>query len=1642
MRNIKFYTIVFIWLCAGTVAAQPYNDWIGNNPHLKLSIAETGIYRVTAAELSSFDPLFVIIPDRLQLFHRGEQVAINVVKNASNLSYFEFYAEAIDGKSDTPLYPDPADQSHTYYNLFSDTTAYFLTYDISSFGLRTTHINQNPGMGATPISYFYDEKILVLHDEHYAGITFGVDNQQLNAYYNESEGWTGPFTKLGETYSTTIPGLNNLYTLADPPQLTTQITGRNNNAHNILLRAGGRLIETINFSGRATTTHTEDILWSDISGGSLSVSINPTGVGGLPDVVSMNYAKLRYPRGFNVSGDNAMSMELPVAASGNQSYVRLDNAGASSRWYDITNPIRPIEIRYNASGGNIGLLIENTDQVRTLYWNRSPKSVPVITQVDFELIPSAQVSNYDYIILTEKSFHEPYMGQDQIEAYKNYRQSVAGGGYRVLTIDIAEVFDQFNYGEISPLAIRNLCQHMYNDGQPKHLFIVGKASDVWRDYYRLASKEDITHFVPTFGHPGSDVLFSATIDGSAQYEVFPTGRINARTPEDVHNYLQKVIQKESQPHSSLRQKHLVQLSGGRSENEIRLFRAYAEDFAFRAEQNYLGGASTILSKNNYAAIEFINIADEINDGAMFVTFFGHSASSSTDIEIGKASDPAHGYNNKYFPIFLLNGCKSGDFFSEDESFGVDWILTPNRGATGFLAMSDLGLSSNLKLHSDIFYNTAFNDVNFINKTVGEIKKETSKRYLQKHGTSDKRLAQAQTQNLQGDPAVKIFAPDKPDYHINKDLISYGTFDGEPIRADVDSFYLDIDIKNYGIGVDNETIDIQVVHTSPTGVSTTYGPIPISPILYQDTVRLTLKNFSTPLAGQNTFTVTIDPINEIGELNENNNTGTIELFLYQGSTINLLPYSNALVTERLIDFYFQIPNVYGTTRDFDFELDTIANFSSGYRHTTTIGTDVVGKVSFDLESRGSLPPRQVFYWRTRLSEPNDKEDRDWVTSSFVYAPAQSEGWNQHRAKQFRSNELIGLEVSNNGIWSFQDDITREIDVKTYGALASIKETHTKIDGADFNLNRCPDNTFNALAIDAETFFSYNPQSGVHNRICGRSPATIVYALNGQVDLATGLADYIDKLKEGDYVILFSISHVDYSSWSPSTHTALEQVGVSSNLLIDKAQRPVIILGRKGATPGTAMAVIGADNTRTISLIDQITAAFTSGSVTSQLIGPAQRWSQAQINISDQANDNWTLQVIGSDDEAKETTLTSTNTVGLIDLSTYSTTDYPYLRLKLQLQDETDITPPQLHNWQVNYTPVPEGVLIKHDQSDLENTNYIQAGEKLESHFTYWNISNKDFPNNLNVRYDLQRRKDGKILKDSISLEAISAGDSANFTIDTQSFDFIGTSDLLMSVVDNREQYAVNSQARFAKYLDIEADETNPSLEVLFDGINIMDGDIVSPQPVISIRSKDHNSFIQKEDTIGMHVYLKHPCDDCQYDRVAFSSPQIVWKPATDSSPFEIEYRPEKLEDGVFNLKVEAVDGSGNSSGIRPYEVAFEVINASTITNFYPYPNPFSSSTRFVFTLTGSQIPEDIKIQILTVTGRVVREIFMDELGYIHIGHNKTEFAWDGRDNYGDQLANGVYLYRVLIKEPGENFKHRDTNGDRGFKNGFGKMYLLR
>jgi flagellar hook assembly protein FlgD len=390
-------------------------------------------------------------------------------------------------------------------------------------------------------------------------------------------------------------------------------------------------------------------------------------------------------------------------------------------------------------------------------------------------------------------------------------------------------------------------------------------------------------------------------------------------------------------------------------------------------------------------------------------------------------------------------------------------------------------------------------------------------------------------------------------------------------------------------------------------------------------------------------------------------------------------------------------------------------------------------------------------------------------------------------------------------------------------------------------------------------------------------------------------------------------------------------------------------------------------------------------------------------------------------------------------------YPYLQLSLTIADSLEATAPQLKEWLVTYTGVPEGV-IRPDLVGTEKyaTFTAQAAKgKIDAQFAFQNISQYSFGDSLLARISLIGTNG---FTKELSLKALAKEETAMIPYTFATSNLSGNYTLRVTVNplgQNRllrpELYYFNNTIEVPFTIN---PNRHPVLDVVFDGRHILDGDIVSPNPLISMTLKDEDKYTFLKDPSHMEVYIKAPGASGYEPVNLISGSDIKYFAADKNNDFKLEYTPKNLPDGVYTLRVQGKDVAGNKSGFEPYTISFEVINESSVTHFYPYPNPFSSKTKFVFTLTGNTVPEHMKIQIMTITGKVVREIMKEELGPIKIGNNISEFAWDGTDEFGDKLANGVYLYRVVMDTGNEVFKRRNTAGDAAFKKEYGKIYILR
>ncbi|MFC0264657.1 putative type IX secretion system sortase PorU2 [Fontibacter flavus] len=1651
--------------------------WIDySRTYYKIPTATDGVHRINFAALSSagINPN-TLDPRNIRMYHRGEEVAIHVEGEQDGKfdvnDFIDFYGKRNDGTLDSKLFRNPSHVGNKMYNQHNDTTAFFLTITPGVNGKRMAA--RGSSLENDPVVENYQtERLTVFSDQYNLGMVY-FPGVRL-AEFEQGQGWmsppvtkasprTVPFTSLGEISNT------------GQAKLEIGLTGRSENPHVTVVSVGatiGSLREVARYEYRNYEVLDEEILidLTDFNPqGSISVRVSSVGPENV-DNISVAYVRITYPRKVS-NGD--IDSEIFMIDQG-ESTIQMDNMLSNYVAYEITDPANPIRIPVEKTGNRVRFKAGvGSGNSKVWFENRlNIKEVTGIQSVRFRNLLNIPA---DYLILTHRNLRrQSNIHPDPVKAYAEYRASNDGGAYDTLSINIDELYDQFSFGEKTPLGIYDFLKEYYPRHRPEYLFLIGRAMGM----YSTTRLNNVTYFyrhnpsafvfqdlIPPAGYPYADNNYAIGLDpANPLVPALAIGRIPARTPQDVSNYLEKAREKDALGATEDWQKEIVHLSGGISAFELERFFNFLNGFKNIAEGPFLGGNVKTYRKRSNSTVELIDVSSDVNNGVSLLTFFGHAAPTVIDIEIGLASDPSMGYNNRgKYPMVLMNGCDAGNSYGGVYTFGEDWILTPSKGAANFMAHANIGVDVYLRRYSESFYAKAFADSSMIYQPVGLVRREAEKLFYLRYGTSVVNRSHAEQLVMLGDPALRIFPANKADYAIRESDVELGGLEGEPFNASSETLNLSFVLRNLG-RVDLDSVEFKVSRRLPDGSVVNYPNKLIAPVYRRDTIEFLVPNTGVNAFGENFFTIEINPGRTIPEMTYANNVVTVGKFIPLSGTINLLPYNFAIVNEEKVELVTQIPGKSLEPRNLVIQIDTDSKFSSARRRELRVTTSNIAKWEVDLFQNFTKDDSVTFYWRTRFLEPREGESNDWTVSSFSFIQEGPEGWTQRVMPQMESNLLTNLEIDPvQRIWKYPD-INLDIEVFTFGNEAdslTFRNAQFVVDGVpqiidnfvDGSARLCVNGSLGLVAFDQKSLTPYLaiPVPGfdiLDGRSCGKVPQIIQSIRNAWIERpGFGIPDYVDGVKEGDYVVIFSIGSVNFQQWSDNVIEKMKELGANEAVLRNlKNGDPYILFGRKGMRPGESVEVVAkADfelesNQQVIDFETTLEGYFTSGSILTPRIGPASEWKQFfnEIKQRDWFNEEFShFDVFGVNLAGDEQVLFSSVQAGQLDLSQVNPVQFPFLRLRYAMDDPESTAPSQLNKWQVNYTGVPEGVLIFKNKEEQIN---LQEGEQSAMNFEFMNISKFDFLDSILVEWTFVNTTKRTVEKFNKKIPAVKAGESQEFVIPFNSIGRGGNIDVEVFANPRiiMEQTFRNNIIDLGIYFVVNPDNTSSILDVNFDGVYIMDGDIVSPTVMINTMLKNEKSLILKKDTLGLELYLKKQCDGCQFERMSFSSPKISWSEATENSSFKVELRPGPLEDGMYTFRVVTEE-----LGVeKPYEINFEVINEATISNFYPYPNPFSSSVRFVFTVTGSEVPDQIKIQIMTVTGRVVKEILQDELGPIRIGNNLSEYAWDGKDEFGDQLANGVYIYRVLVRKNGAFVEPRATAGDKAFKQGYGKMYLLR
>jgi hypothetical protein len=205
----------------------------------------------------------------------------------------------------------------------------------------------------------------------------------------------------------------------------------------------------------------------------------------------------------------------------------------------------------------------------------------------------------------------------------------------------------------------------------------------------------------------------------------------------------------------------------------------------------------------------------------------------------------------------------------------------------------------------------------------------------------------------------------------------------------------------------------------------------------------------------------------------------------------------------------------------------------------------------------------------------------------------------------------------------------------------------------------------------------------------------------------------------------------------------------------------------------------------------------------------------------------------------------------------------------------------------------------------------------------------------------------------------------------------------------------------------ADNTPPVIKMYMNDESFVYGGITDKDALFLAKLSDENGI--NTSTSGIGHELAATLDNAGQPTILN---QFYTANLNDYKNGTVKYPYTNLAAGHHSIQLKAWDTYNNSAeGYLEFIVASsEKIALSHILN---YPNPFSTHTVFNFDHNRAGEELDVMVQIYTVSGKLIKTL--DSKEYMSNSHF-SGLDWDGRDDFGDKIGKGVYVYKVWVRAP--------------------------
>jgi len=1548
----------------------PSSDTTGNwidytASYVKIGVAKDGIYRVYGSDLQTYGVnLAEIQPATLQLLKKGKQQPVYVFGGSDNSfdagDYIEFIGERNMGDPNyrTPnAYGQPYNE---YFDRFTDTTIYWVTWNRGA-GERVATAPQTLGVASDTLKY-YHELVHQEQDRAYLNFDGNLARRDLPYFYeNKTFYWqniNAPTALASRSYTFSVSELAAADSVRFFSRLSSGASSSAVESHNLVMQIG-TLYPT--YDSTSLDRYDRTVLNGTAPSGlftngnnTLKVVSYPT-TGNSINTVWIDWVQMEYPRNLKATNDYSCS-NFPYTAAGNVKFIQVTNVTSDSLilWKKGANPKKIFTQRSGSS-----VVLQDTVGEGDKYFLVKNTSVlkPVIYyKKQWRNLRNPQ-NKADFLAVSIQAFSQP------VKQHLGYLKTAHT--LDTMFVDMNDVYDEYSYGYFSTEALREFfrtTQTTWQTPHPDYAMLIGSAAYDYRlTFSSINNIRFKKNIVPSFGSPLSDNLL-AVFDSTASYiPQLLIGRVPAKNIDDVNRYFGKLSAYYTQKYDRFNKRVLL-LSGGDNESQALDFKnqntalsSYftATPYGFDYNQ-YYRTFSPVFS--NYGPFPLDEVDANIKKGGVILSYVGHSGTFHWDNDI---RTPSQLLNNSNKGSILTDfGCSTGKFGEPDvDCFAEQFLLYPTGQPISYISNASLGFTSTAGVAPNLFYSSILQDRIW---RPSEALRTAKIKMFQQYGSGLTNQLFSMTNTYFGDPFMELKIPPKPNFIYDGESISISP---KNPNDQTDSLTVSLVYYNFG-SVITDTLAIRLTdRLNGEAVFDTIIRRTVPGFRDSLSVRIPVKN----RLGAHTVKAVLNSDSRIDEIYSNDNEVETSFIVSSSASRDYLRYS---FENSVKDFlYFINPQLKPQTESLTVQISDNL-LMNGATEITAPFDSFYTKISLT-----SLQQNKRYYFRVK---DNNTGQFGQVRSFFLTG---KNGYGLADSLSFASVSMTNSGYEN-GKLSLKDK-----SVALYVSAAGYFDGNSAV--ISYNGNN---------ALVSNTVLSHNVA------VFDATDMSFLYTRSYNLTFGDAAGDRVrykallDTLDENKMVIV-AAAYDPFSGTDAELRTKLKGYG-SKYIDSVRVRDSWFMVGRKNAPIGSIPEGWKKANFGSVSFDTVYVFSSVSGQFLTNSIGPVTSWDKLEVEAAIPDSARLNFRVIGTTATGvTDTTSVLTGSNGVYDLGSLNSRNYSTIKILADLQSLDKRSSPQLTKLFVTYQDFTE--VGTNYQSVSTSADTILPNRDLNLRFKVTNGSETPAKNfKVKVESQIGNGTPVKFFEQTIDSLGVFANRSFNLNYKTP-LD-VGTGQLIITVdPDNvlKEFYRDNNTYSIPFY--IKGDTSKPYLTLSVDGSDVPDGEYINPKANIKVELYDFSSIpLQDTTTISMRL---------NGNPVFFNSQGVTYTFSNSNPKVTVNYKPE-FPDGDYEFSVVARGNSSSFADTARIEKRFSVMNEAKLLNVYNYPNPFANETWFTFKLT--QIPEELRIVVYTVAGRKIRDV---NVPVNQLKYDFNRIYWDGRDEDGDMVGNGVYLYRVIMKK---------------------------